>query len=272
MRAVFFDLDGTLLNQDHQLSPPTIEVLNHLKKRQVKLCLASGRTYHSMRPFYQQLGLNTPLISYNGAKIVYGDGHIDESPLPQFVLTELVKLSRQHNLHLNVYSQDRWYTEFPESSQAQTYGAVAHLKPYPADFNVLQQQAITKALFIASPDQLMTLESSIKSSLSEWVDTTSSMNHFLEILSQGTNKGQAVKKVCHHLDVPLNQTMAFGDGLNDLEMLSTVGHSVAMSNGRDILKTTATALAPHHADHGVAHYLNHYFELNLDLADIPSKQ
>jgi Cof subfamily protein (haloacid dehalogenase superfamily) len=263
MRAVFFDLDGTLLNQKHKLSSITIEAVERLKQRGIIVCLASGRTSLSMRPFYQQLKLTSPLVSYNGARIIFSDTDIDESSLPPHIVTQLIELAHEHDIHLNLYENELWYVENAKSFTTTEYAAIAHLEPHQVNFNQLKGQSMTKALYIGTPQQLKMLDTQITQMLSKTVETTSSMHNFLEVLSHGVNKGEAIKKVCQKLEIPIDQVMAFGDGLNDKEMISTAGHGVAMINGRDQVKANADAIAPHHAEHGVAQYLDQYFNLGL---------
>jgi Cof subfamily protein (haloacid dehalogenase superfamily) len=263
MRAVFFDLDGTLLNQKHELSSINMEAVERLKQRGIIVCLASGRTSLSMRPFYHQLKLTSPLISYNGARIIYSDTEMDESPLPPYVVTQLIELAHEHEIHLNLYDDERWYAEDANSLATTEYAAIAHLKPHQINFNRLKDQPMTKALYIGTPQQLKILDTLINQMLSKTIETTSSMHNFLEVLSRGVNKGEAIKKVCQRLEIPIDEVMAFGDGLNDKEMIITAGHGVAMLNGRAQVKAVADAIAPHHADHGVAQYLDQYFNLGL---------
>lgn len=262
MRAIFFDLDGTLLNAQHELPSWNIEVVQQLTDLGLKICLASGRTYTSMAPFYRELNLDTPIISYNGAKIVYHDLSVEENPLPSTVIQELLALSREQRVHLNLYQQEIWYTENPYCSEAIDYAEKASLSPVGGDLTLISKEPCTKALFIASPERLATLAPLIIERIGDQVDLTSSMPHFLEVLASGVNKGAAITKVCEHLSIPLHETMAFGDGQNDLEMIKVVQHGVAMANAHPRLKAFANDIAPHHDVNGVARYLSHYFELS----------
>lgn len=263
MKAIFFDLDGTLLNQEHQISPFNQRVLSVLMKKGKYICLASGRTYHSMLPFYHTLKLTTPLISYNGAKVVYQKEEIDETPLPPEVVDHLLDISRIQQLHLNLYHQEVWYTERPDSLESRRYSEIAHLLPQYLNMDILAGQSFTKALFIAPAEQILAIKPLVEERLHGQISTTSSMRNFLEILAPQVNKGQAIKKVCAYLNIDLKETMAFGDGLNDLEMIKTVQCGVAMGNARSQLKTVADDTALFNTEDGVGQYLNSYYNLGL---------
>ena len=214
-----------------------------------------------MRPFHDSLDLETPIISYNGAKVVYNESEIYETALPTAVVQSLVSISREQHVHLNLYSDEVWYTERPESDESRDYAEKAHLEPVGKDLSLIASDQCTKALFIAPPDRLASLSPLLSERLGAEVELTSSMSHFLEVLTYGVNKGAAIKSVCQRLNIPLSETIAFGDGLNDLEMIKLVEHGVAMENGHPTLKAQADAIAPHHDKGGVATYLTRYLNL-----------
>ena len=254
MRAVVFDLDGTLLDGAHQISELNARVISELRTRGVHVFLASGRTYESMLPYYRSLALDTPLISYNGAKIVYPGGEVLESGLSPEAVTGLVQISHELRVHLNLYHGETWYTERAESDEAQWYAKTAGLTPAAFDFSAWTEGA-TKALFIADPDQLSEVRRAVELRLRDLVATTSSMPTFLEVLKRGVNKGEALHHVMRRYEIELSDVIAFGDGLNDMEMLQAVGRGVAMENGFEELRAIADDIAPHHQRGGVGLYL-----------------
>ena len=255
MRAVVFDLDGTLLDEAREISEFNRQVISKLRSRGVDIFLASGRTYLSMLPYYRSLGLDTPLISYNGAKIVYPDGEVVESGLAPKMVDHLIQLSRSLQVHLNLYHDEVWYTEYPQSAEAFKYAETSGLAPVVPNFDLIMKSGITKALFIAPPERLHDVKLAVAQRLGDMVSVTSSMRSFLEILKRGVNKGQALREVLSRYGIALADVIAFGDGLNDLEMLQSVGLGVAMDNAYEELKSVADDIAPHHNQGGVGVYL-----------------
>lgn len=256
VRALVFDLDGTLLNADHTLSLATIQALNDARAQGLEVLLASGRTSQSMAPFYRQLRLETPLISYNGARVDYPDGEVSERRLTPELVRALIERSRQDQLHLNLYGDGLWYTERAESAEAKRYGQIAGLTPTAINLDKVIARGVVKGLFIASAPQLQALRERLESSTyQDQLNLTSSMYTFLELLPQGVNKGVALKEVMRRRSIPLEQVVAFGDGLNDLELLQVVGRGVAMQNAHPTLKAHADDIAPAHDQDGVARYV-----------------
>jgi hypothetical protein len=256
LRALVFDLDGTLLNADHTLSKATIQAVHDARAHGVKVVLASGRTNRSMAPFYQQLGLDTPLISYNGARVDYPDGEVTERRLTSAVVRGLIELARTRSVHLNLYGDDHWYTERAESEEAKRYATLAGLTPTSINLDEVVERGAVKGLFIAPAPQLKTLRAGLEQSeLIDQLSLTSSMYHFLEVLPSRVNKGVALIEVMARLEIPISQVIAFGDGMNDLELLQVAGRGVAMENAHPALKAHATELAPPHDQDGVARYV-----------------
>ena len=254
IRAVVFDLDGTLLDENREISALNRRVIRDLRAQGIKVFLASGRTYMSMLPYYQSLDLDTPIISYNGAKIIYPDGEISESKLESQAVNTLVELSRSFQVHLNLYHDETWYTERAQSTEAIFYAKTAGLTPVALTLDRLTEGA-TKALFIAEPEKLSEVKVAVVERLGDQVAVTSSIRTFLEVLKRGVNKGQALQHVMRRYEIDLRDVVAFGDGLNDLEMLQEVGLGVAMENAYQELKVAADDIAPHHQRGGVGLYL-----------------
>ena len=271
MRALFFDLDGTLLDHKHALGAANREVIAEACERGIEVVLASGRTTLSMRPYYEALGLTTPLVSYNGARIWYPGpeaadggavnggaegGEVEELGLTPAQLAPLIALSRTGALQLNLYDDDHWYTERPKSAEALRYMETSGLTPTAIDLDEAAARGAVKALFIAPAETLAALRGAIEEALPAGaVELTSSMRNFLEVLPAGVNKGRALRTVAARLGIALEETVAFGDGLNDLELLETAGWGVAMENAHPQLKAIADEIAPHHDEDGVARYL-----------------
>ena len=104
----------------------------------------------------------------------------------------------------------------------------------------MAEQNCTKALFIASPERLAQLAPLLRTRLGEYIDLTSAMSNFLEVLQKGVNKAWAISQIAERLELDLDQCLAFGDGLNDLEMLQRVAHGVAITKCEPYSKTTCT--------------------------------
>jgi Cof subfamily protein (haloacid dehalogenase superfamily) len=260
IKAVVLDLDGTLLNSQHQISDRNKKVILELKNRGVKIFLATGRTYTSLYPYKQELDLDTPVICYNGAKIV--DSKTDktyfEFPIHGDDVKELIKISREKGIHLNLYQDEIWYIEKSDNEETKTYIEISGLDYTEKDFDTFEDYRMTKSLFIAEHERLLEIEGLLNKKLNGSVHVTFSKPFFLEILNGDVNKGTALEKVLETEGIPKENVVAFGDGLNDYEMLDTVGIGVAMGNSLDRLKGLVKLKTLSNDDDGVAVFLERY--------------
>jgi Cof subfamily protein (haloacid dehalogenase superfamily) len=255
IKAIVLDLDGTLLDSNHNITPLNKKVLLNLKNKGVKIFLATGRSYDSMKKYHLELSLDTPAICYNGAKIVYPHEKVLEFPVKDEELRYLIELSRKTKTHLNIYQDEIWYCENTKNEETKLYMDISGLTPQEKNFDTLERCFSTKVLFVGEHEKLLNLEKNIKDNLKDRVFTTFSQKFFLEILAKDVNKGNAMKKIMELYNIPLNEVIAFGDGLNDKEMLELAGIGVAMENGFSQLKLLADHVTTSCDDSGVGKFL-----------------
>jgi len=258
IKAIMLDLDGTLLNNVHKISETNKKVLKKLKDKGVKIFLATGRSYESMRSYHEELNLTTPAICYNGAKIIYPNGSEKEYSIKERSLKTLIDIAREYKTHLNLYQHEIWYSENIKNKETEIYKEISGLMPVKKDFDHLDEMFSTKALYVGEHEKLLKIEKDINNRLGDSVYTTFSRPFFLEILDGNVNKGMALKNIMEAENIPLSQVIAFGDGLNDKEMLEIAGIGVAMDGAFDELKEVADHVTTSNNESGVGEFLKKY--------------
>lgn len=258
IKAIMLDLDGTLLSSDHRISDTDKEVLKKLEDKGIKIFLATGRSYDSMRQYHEELNLTTPAICYNGAKIIYSNEDQKEYPIKERSLQTLIEIAREYKTHLNIYQHEIWYSEDITNEETKIYKGISGLEPVKKDFDQLDEMFSTKILYVGEHEKLLKIEKDIKNRLGDSVHTTFSKTFFLEILDGNVNKGTAMKNIMEEENIPLSQVIAFGDGLNDKEMLETAGIGVAMDGAFDELKKVADHVTTSSDESGVGEFLKRY--------------
>ncbi|MFG6175700.1 HAD family hydrolase [Halomonas sp. THAF12] len=257
------DLDGTLLGADHALADDTVETFRALSARGHHIALASGRHYRDILAFRDRLGVDAHIISTNGA-YTHGpdDALIEARYLPAELVRELIELPRPAEVRLNLYHDDEWVidAEAPELLALHVHTgfgyrveAVERLSP----------EGVGKVLYIGDPGHLAELEQEARRRGGERLHVTYSMGNSLEIMAEGVNKGTALTALLARLDLPAERCLAFGDNLNDAEMLALAGEGHIMANGHPELAATLPGARRigHHADGGVARHLAERFAL-----------
>jgi Cof subfamily protein (haloacid dehalogenase superfamily) len=255
--VVVSDLDGTLLNNQHQISPHTRRTLHRLTERGIRFIVATGRHHIDVQSIRDTLGLDIFLITANGA-VVHDkqDNCIYNQTLPPQLAQELVEIERLPDIDLHLYQGDEWLVE-AESPELLAYHKESGFTYRVVDPVTLDKQGINKIFYTGEHPDLVELENRLLANFGDRLSIAFSTPTCLEAMPKGVNKGNAVKAVLEQNGYELKNAVAFGDGMNDLEMLSMAGHGVVMANAHSRLKDAL----PNHPqaltndEDGVAEYL-----------------
>lgn len=257
VKMVVSDLDGTLLNSEHKLTKSTIDAVKALVEQGVQFMLATGRHYQDVYLIAKQLNVDICLITSNGARVHNSSGELlYENHMPSHLVKKVLDLSEGFDVHRNLYQQDFWLVEEPHEALL----AIHHESGFKykiCDFSAIDLAHIDKIYFTAEHDKLVELETLLKKHLSQQLYITFTSPEYLEVMNLGVSKGQALKMVLQQRVLSSKEVMALGDGMNDIEMLSLVGHAVVMDNASDKVKTLLpnAMLANSNEADGVAAYL-----------------
>lgn len=252
------DLDGTLLGPDHKISQQTKDSIHNWIKNGRKFAVATGRHYIEAKTLQASIGEPMYLITSNGARVHNSDGEIIlKQNLPSQIATEICQLDLPPSIQINLFTDQHWYANF----NIQTLDEMALNEKFicqATDITTLDKSNIIKIFFWAERAELEILHEQLKARFGDRVNLTFSLERCLEVMDANTNKGTAVKEVVNQKGLQLHDVIAFGDGMNDVEMLSIVGKGILMGNSQ---KALCNAL-PHaektlsSKDHGVAFKLN----------------
>jgi Cof subfamily protein (haloacid dehalogenase superfamily) len=258
---VVCDLDGTLLNREHRLGDYTLSVLNRLRARGVELMLASGRHFQDVRRYAAQLGGHRCLISSNGAAV--HDARLrllDCRPLAPHCVKALIADPRMDGVHRNVYRLDDWLVARPEPYLL-GYHRDSGFAYQVTDLAAIDGCGVLKVFFYGDHDLLVGIERHIIERFPGRVSTTFSLPETFEVMAFGVSKGSALERVLRPLHIDLAQVLAFGDGLNDRELLECVGTGIIMGNADLRLRQALPQLEVigSNADEAVARYLEQRF-------------
>ena len=260
VRLAAFDMDGTLLMPDHQLGQQTLRSLRALQAHPVQLTFATGRHFMEMQPLMRNYDLPAFLISGNGTRIHDPFGELlYASDLPPAVARLVIHSHWDTRASLHVFNDSGWFThdELPEILQAHQ---LSDFRYQVIDLRTLPEHQVTKVCFIADYQELCALKIQLREALGNSAHLCFSAQDCLEVLPLDCNKGAALAHLTARLGVSMAECMAFGDAMNDLEMLGRVGHGFVMRNAMHELKSQLPHLPVigDCATQGVSHYLNHW--------------
>jgi Cof subfamily protein (haloacid dehalogenase superfamily) len=245
------DLDGTLVGPSLILGPRIIAAAHAAIAMGVQMSIATGRMARSARPFAETLGLNAPLIAYQGGLIramSAPDAPLGKllfhRPLPAAAAREALAWSAEHGLAAHVNHLERFVLPLgdPRGDDYSAFlGARAEVVP---DLMAWLKRPVTKILAVADSPLPTQLLPEARAHFAGRAEVTVSHPEFLEFLAPGVSKGQAVRWLARRYGIPLEQTMTIGDQFNDLEMIEGVGHGVAMPSAPPEVQAAARYLAP----------------------------
>jgi HMP-PP phosphatase len=259
-RLAAFDMDGTLLMPDHCVGSETLAALNQLVDREMVVTFATGRHYLDAKPIMDQLGLQGYLITGNGTRVHDKEGRqLHVTDLPAELAEEVLHTHWRTKASMHVFRDEGWVTQHvvPEMLHAFHISGFRYQLRNPRELPAFGN---SKVCFVAPHEELVELQIQLREHFGTAVDLCFSAVDCLEVLPQGCNKGVALAALSEHLGLTLADCMAFGDAMNDKEMLASVGHGVVMGNALPQLKSLLPQLQVigHCQQQAVAHYLQHW--------------
>lgn len=257
IKLVVIDLDGTLLNAEHQLGAITIETLQAVHARGYEVMIATGRHFQDVYLIAQQLQIPVSLITSNGARVHDSHGQLlYENHIPQHLVEKVIELSDGYAVHRNIYQGDVWLVEEENKPLLDIHHASGFGYQI-TDFTRIDPQHIDKLYFNAAHKKLEPLEQKLQQALGDQLYITFTTEIYLEVMNKGVSKATALSQLCAEKGIQASEVMAFGDGFNDLGMLQWAGHAVLMENANPKLKKQLSNAksAFSNSEEGVAHYL-----------------
>lgn len=240
-KAVVTDLDGTLLDKNHFLSEYTKNVLNKFLDAGYRLYIATGRVEKGARLISSQLNKPLPLITTNGARIVDENGiELKSVLLDDFCVNLLTNLDYKQfgdDIFINGYSGTKWLVTSNEYYSFYSTKRVDKIfGPEIIDKDEFKKHKYNKIFFIGNFENLKKLRAYLEKKLENRANITFVSKNSLEIFDINANKAVAAKFLLERDNIDTTEVISFGDGLNDLEMLSLFEKSFIMENALDELK------------------------------------
>jgi len=233
--------------------PSAAPAIARLEAAGVACIIATGRMFYSSRNLAAELGVERPIVCYQGALVGLPDGTIlEHHPLDPAPAREIVAAVVSEGFHLNVFIEDRFYVA-EENDEARRYANSAGVPiNVVGDLAAFIAEPVTK-IVISDRDStaLDALKLRLLPRFGERAFIAKSLPHYLEIAAPGVSKAHGCERVAGMLGFDASACWAFGDGENDLEMLEWAGLGVAVEDGFPELVEKADWHAPPLAHDGV---------------------
>lgn len=266
MKLCAVDIDGTLVTDDKSLLPQTKADIHRFVQAGGTFVLASGRPTRGIVRYIEELGLSSIggfVISYNGARIINAqtDEIVSEKNIAPSCYPIIFEAAEQLHLPLTAYKkQDIAVTQKASDRYFLTETSINRLTiERVSDLQTELTYPTPKFLITGEPDFLSEAEIQLRSMLSKLpVTVFRSEPFYLEITARGCDKGAAILELAELLHIDRSETMACGDGFNDITMLSAVGLGVAMENAQPAAKDAADCTTASNNENGVGQAIRRF--------------
>ncbi|MEI0446972.1 Cof-type HAD-IIB family hydrolase [Brachyspira intermedia] len=258
------DLDGTLLNNNHQISEYNKKVIKAASEKGIKTILSTGRPTASASKFLYDLNIDTELISFNGAMITDKNSNIiyQENLNPEISI-KLINIAEKYNVYHQGFLGDRWNINRFDEKWTNFYTSIAKIDNYIIGFDDIEDFSFSKFMFIGENDILKNIAEELNNTFGSSIYHTFSRPVYLEVHSPNVSKAKALKYLADKYNINSDNIIAFGDNNNDLEMLEFAGISVAVENAEDTVISKSLYITKSNEENGVGIFINNILNLNI---------
>lgn len=261
-KAVFFDIDGTLIDSfhgKHDISPEVKEAIRELQAEGYYAFIATGRPYAFISEKIWNFGFDGFVLS-NGAQVVLNGETVYESKMDPSFVKELAKELDKH--HIEYVLEGEHYSYISKNSnrlcELLKYIDVTD-KMIKKEYNI-EEIEVYKAEIYCDKEE-------IEKHCTKFIEKYPEIGYYysingslFEVFAKCNHKAKGVEKALEIINVPIERSYAFGDGENDMEMLETVGCGIAMGNASDHVKECAKVVTKSVGEDGVAFGIREYIQ------------
>ena len=255
IKAVFFDIDGTLLNDSKRVEKATVLAIRNLKEQGILVGVATGRGPGFVQPFMDNLGFDFA-VTYNGQYIFTRDKLLYQNQLPKSLIYRVIRYAGDKKREISLGTASGLVGSGLIEMGTSTFGQIVsrlvpkkltktveksfkkiirRIKPQNMDYlKTIMREPVYQIVLVATEGESQKLRDHFPQ-----VTITRSSPYSIDLISQGQSKVKGIERVGQLFDFDLDEVMAFGDSENDMEMLTGVGIGVAMGNGGEEIRAMA---------------------------------
>lgn len=253
IKIIFFDVDGTLIDMNKKkISDKIIDTLRQLKKRNIILCIATGRSPIAL-PHFDEVVFDA-FLTFNGSYCFNKADTIHKDPIPLSDVSKIIENSSKLNRPVAVATSEKTIANGKDDDLVEYFSFAHQQIDVAEDFDIIINNDEIYQLMLSSrkEDYSKIMKNTTSSKITAWWDRA------VDIIPASSGKGTGIAKILDYYGLNKSEALAFGDGNNDIEMLEAVGWGIAMDNASDELKTVADEVIGHVADDGIYHFCSEH--------------
>ena len=280
IKALAFDLDGTLLAPGAVLTKRTVQSVRRCAVKGIQIIIATGRAIESAEKYREALGASGPMVYYNGAIVADmadSSACLDAPPRRKILHSTLldpgavdfcIDLSRTTGVYFQAYfpgssGEGQVLMAERDAPEREAYfkstEMLAELGPLKEILKGPGRNGFIKAMFLAESPILDSLRPHLEERFGNSVYLARTKATYLELMNAGVSKGEGLAIALKNRGIGREQTIAFGDEENDLPMFKAAAYSVAPDNAVNIVKAAADFIVPSNSEDGIADFLEKLF-------------
>ena len=274
-----FDIDGTLLDNKSKVPDSSIEALKRLDDAGIKVVLASGRVFSSVKYNQNLLNIKGPIVATNGSLISLDGRDIYKTyPLGEDKLKQLYEFCISNRLDFHIYDDENYYTNRVnlekikhleiDNNYGMNYQVNLIYKNDPISYLIENNKKAVKFQISGIDDNDLSRNEIVKILNNDFSDSlyiTSSGFSQLEIGNKNATKWSSIEEICKILGINKNEVAAIGDAHNDIPMVSNAELGFAMGNAKEELKEIADIIVANNESSGVLEAVNYILEVNKNV-------
>lgn len=254
------DMDGTLLNSKGIISEENIKAIKEFMNMGGKFAFATGRMRESTKKFLKYITPNAPVILYNGA-LVYdyeNEQVIEESYLEEEVKLILKEINKfDTSIGIEIYCNDNVYI-YHSNKYTDRFSQKGYMVSYEITEELIKDNW-TKVLLTGDKEVLDIIEGDFENKFGDF-NIVRSDEVYLEIIPRDVSKGRALERLCKYLNIPMENTIAVGDNMNDIEMLEVAKYGFCVESGNPKVLDRVKYVAKSNDNHSALSVIKYLLE------------
>ncbi len=241
-KVVFLDIDGTILRPDDSIEDTTKKAIRQLKDQDIEVILATGRPLHEITDIGEELNIHSYIAIYKDREIFKENMQIED-------VNSFLHIAEKHQHDLVIYTHNKNYFLDQETKRVKDFQKAFHLRKNDQYHQSIQKDVL--GITIITSDEKGDIPYHSIEGIHYAKVNVPGFTTCYDVIRDHVNKGVAVQAVIDHLGFQTEQAIAFGDGMNDKEMLSNVGEGFAMGSGNPELFSYAKHVTTGVDDSGI---------------------
>ena len=255
------DMDGTLLNDNKEITANTLKAINNLIKNGKVFCLSTGRPYYGVKKYCDLIDGNIPLILYNGAVVRFSKSEevLLNCNLNANQSKTIIDIINKFNGTFIFWANEKLYVNRINDLTTKYYSISKAEPTLIMDSDNIPHGEITKIIWLDDNEKLVNYQKTVLKDLND-VNFFTSQPVFLEFVNKNISKAKALEIIGEYYHLTKGAMIAIGDGENDIPMIEYCGLGVAMDNASPLVKSSADYITSSNEEDGVLKVINEFME------------